>query len=176
MHQSSTLHLSVTENFLRRLLRSYPHGKVFNFDDTGSLSNSEEENVKSNSKDINLALVKPQGAPEVVHPRKRKKRKMSREEEGRAILEILPGARCVAFFPLWDSGKERWFAGSVVWTTSPTRVLDPDEDMTYLASFGNSIMAEVSRLDALVGSQLKNSFVSSISLVQTSIFPMVRLY
>lgn len=43
------------------------------------------------------------------------------------------------------------------------RVLDPPEYLTYLASFGNSIMAEVSRLRALRNSQMKNSFLSSIS-------------
>lgn len=43
------------------------------------------------------------------------------------------------------------------------RILDTEEDLTYLASFGNSIMAEISRLNALLSSQLKNSFLSSIS-------------
>jgi signal transduction histidine kinase len=52
---------------------------------------------------------------------------------------------------------------SQVWTTSPTRTLCPIEDLTYLAAFGNSIMAEVARLSAQVINQMKTDFISSIS-------------
>jgi signal transduction histidine kinase len=88
---------------------------------------------------------------------------MSKEAEAREISKHLSGAHSVAFFPLWDSHKERWFRWSILWTKNPTRILDPDEDLAYLVSFGNSIMAEVARLDALLNSQLKDSFLSSIS-------------
>jgi signal transduction histidine kinase len=155
MHQSSKLHLGVPESLLRKLLRRYPLGKVFNFDDDGTLSNSE------GSSDTSLEEArKSDDSPQEYN---QKDRKMSRQEEGKAILKVCPGARCVAFFPLWDSHKERWFVGSLAWTTDPTRVLDPEEDLTYLASFGNSIMAEVSRLNAVMSSQMKNSFISGIS-------------
>jgi signal transduction histidine kinase len=155
MHQSSKLHLGVPESLLRKLLRRYPHGKVFNFDDDGSLSASEGASDTS--------IEETRKSEESTRQDTLKPRKMSREEEGKAILKVCPGARCVAFFPLWDSHKERWFVGSLAWTTDPTRVLDPDEDLTYLAAFGNSIMAEVSRLNAVMSSQMKNSFISGIS-------------
>jgi signal transduction histidine kinase len=155
MHQSSKLHLGVPESLLRKLLRRYPHGKVFNFDDDGSLSASEGASDTS--------VEETRKSEESTHQEKLKPRKMSREEEGKAILKVCPGARCVAFFPLWDSHKERWFVGNLAWTTDPTRVLDPEEDLTYLAAFGNSIMAEVSRLNAVTSSQMKNSFISGIS-------------
>ena len=163
MHEPSLLHSSVSEDFLRKLLRRYPHGKVFNFDDDGSLSSSEDEIRKTLQIEIEATSQTSQSSADRTLQHKRKKKKISREAEGKEILRLLPSARCVAFFPLWDSHKERWFAGSIVWTADPTRVLDPDEDLTYLASFGNSIMAEISRLNALVSSQVKNSFVSSIS-------------
>jgi hypothetical protein len=156
MHQSSKLHLGVPESLLRKLLRRYPHGKVFNFDDDGSLSASE-----GGASDTSIEETR--NSEEVTHQDKLKPRKMSREEEGKAILKICPGARCVAFFPLWGSHKERWFVGSLAWTTDPTRVLDPDEDLTYLAAFGNSIMAEVFRLKTVMNSQMKNSFISEIN-------------
>lgn len=62
-----------------------------------------------------------------------------------------------------DSHQERWFAGCLVYSTDILRVLVPDDDLVYLAAFGNSIMAEVSRLNALVAAQMKLNFVSSIS-------------
>lgn len=126
------------------------------------MSSSEDE-IRKSLMDVRVSSVEPTAATDDIQDRKRRKRKMSKEAEAKEILRVLPGARCVAFFPLWDSHKERWFAGSLIWTKSPTRVLDPDEDLTYLASFGNSVMAEVSRLTALVTTQMKDSFVSSIS-------------
>lgn len=162
MHEPSQLHSGVKEEFLRKLLRRYPHGKVFNFRDNGSLSSSEDEIQNASQTGTGMTSKERQGVGK-DSVRRRGKKKASREAEAREILRFLPSARCVAFFPLWDSHKERWFAGSFVWATDPTRVLDPDEDLTYLASFGNSIMAEVSRLSALMSSQLKDSFVSSIS-------------
>ena len=154
--------MTVTESFLRRLLRRYPHGKIFNFDDDGLLSSSEDDARKSLQDEVNIISGDAQETLEEPINHRRKKR-MSKEAEGQEILKILPGARCVAFFPLWDAHKERWFAGTLLWTTNSTRILDPEEDLTYLASFGNSIMAEISRMEALVTSQAKNSFVSSIS-------------
>ena len=151
--------MNVAESFLRKLLRRYPHGKIFSLHQDGSLSSSEDE-VR---KDLGLVSPEPGDAAEEPHLQKRKKKRMSREAEVKEISKLLPGARSVAFFPLWDSHKERWFSGSVVWTKNPTRILDPVEDLTYLASFGNSIMAEVARLEALMNSRLKDSFVSSIS-------------
>jgi signal transduction histidine kinase len=44
-----------------------------------------------------------------------------------------------------------------------TRVLTRTEDVNYLAAFGNSIMADVARLDAMAADQAKSDFISSIS-------------
>lgn len=88
---------------------------------------------------------------------------MSKEAEAKAILGVLPGARSVFWFPLWDNSRERWFAGTLVYSTCPTRVLCPQEDLTYLAAFGNSTMAEVARLSAQVLDKMKSDFISSIS-------------
>jgi signal transduction histidine kinase len=80
------------------------------------------------------------------------------------LLRMLPRARSVAFVPLWDSHRARWFAGSFVWTVQRTvRVLTRTEDLNYLAAFGNSIMAEVARLDVVSTDQAKSDFISSIS-------------
>jgi signal transduction histidine kinase len=92
-----------------------------------------------------------------------KPRKSSKQAEAKALLQMLPGARTVVLFPLWDSHRERWFAGSFAWTTRSTRVLTRAEDLSYLAAFGNSIMAEVARLDTIAANRAKSDFISSIS-------------
>lgn len=163
MLKASEPHLSVTEIFLRKLLLRYPHGKVFNFDDKGSLSNSEDEPPLKLQHEGNIDITASEMAKMADSGSLQHRKKISRAVEGETILQILPGACCVTIFLLWDTHKERWFAGSFVWTAERTRVLDPLEDLTYLASFGSSIMAEVSRLGALVSSKMKNCFISSIS-------------
>ncbi|KAI9771345.1 MAG: hypothetical protein M1840_002315 [Geoglossum simile] len=88
---------------------------------------------------------------------------VSSRTEMNALLQMLPDARSVVLFPLWDSHRERWFAGSFAWTTRSTRVLTHAEDLSYLAAFGNSIMADVARLDAMAADRAKSDFISSIS-------------
>jgi signal transduction histidine kinase len=157
-HAPHDEHKQFPETVLRRLLKRYPHGKVFNFEEDGSFSSSDSDHAINGYSDADANPHKP-GA----HERKAQRKRLSREAEAKAILSVLPKARSVFWFPLWDQSKERWFAGSLVWSTTPTRVFCPVEDLTYLAAFGNSVMAEVSRLSAQVLAQMKTDFISSIS-------------
>jgi signal transduction histidine kinase len=51
-----------------------------------------------------------------------------------------------------------------MWTVLHTeRVLTHARDLNYLAAFGNSIMAEVARLDVVGADRAKSDFISSIS-------------
>lgn len=152
-------HKQFPETVMRRLLKRYPHGKVFNFEEDGSFSSSDTDYTGMNGYSDADATPHKSGA----HERKAQRKRLSREAEAKAILSVLPKARSVFWFPLWDQSKERWFAGSLVWSTTPTRVFCPVEDLTYLAAFGNSVMAEVSRLSAQVLAQMKTDFISSIS-------------
>lgn len=154
-HVPPSEHHVFPERVLRTLLKRYPHGKVFNFEDDGSFSSSDTDN----------AYIGGDAGPK-RHPRSEtneRRRKVTREAEAAALLTALPGARSIFFYPLWDVSRERWYSGSLVWTTSSTRTLCPVEDLTYLAAFGNSVMAEVARLSALVITQMKTDFISSIS-------------
>ncbi|KAK0124569.1 hypothetical protein ONS95_009518 [Cadophora gregata] len=147
------------ETVLRKLLKRYPHGKVFNFDEDGTYSSSESDHTPAdNVKDA-------QGKPErkQLSDNAKRRNRSSKESEAAAILKVLPGARSVFWFPLWDASRERWFSGSFVWSSSSTRTLCPVEDITYLAAFGNSTMAEIARLSAQVLSKMKTDFISSIS-------------
>lgn len=158
-HTPPAEHHTFPERVLRTLLKRYPHGKVFNFDEDGSFSSSDSDNAYL-GRDL-----QPESGPRrfTTSDKRAHKRKVSREAEAAALLGALPGARSVFWFPLWDTNRERWYAGSLVWSTCPTRILCPIEDLTYLAAFGNSIMAEVARLSALVLTQMKTDFISSIS-------------
>lgn len=149
--------LKFPENVLRRFLKKYPHGKVMNFEDEGCFSSSDSDQISPVSGDA----IPEKGTAHSAQ-RAREKR-MSKEAESNAIRAAFPGARSVAFFPLWDNTKERWFSGCFMWSTQPVRVLCPQEDLTYIAAFGNTLMAEVARLSSLAISQMKTDFISSIS-------------
>ncbi|KAK6605996.1 histidine kinase [Botrytis cinerea] len=149
-------HLTVKENFVRRLLKRHPHGKVFAFDEGGHMSSSEDE----------ILDAAPTGEISVVAETSQNsicKKASSKVMEGRTMLQIFPGARYVMILPLWDSHSERWFASTMLWTSDPTRVLSLDDDLNYVAAFGNSIMAEVSRLEIVASDQTKTALISSIS-------------
>lgn len=146
-HVPSNDYGKLPESMLKRLLKRYPHGKIFNFDQDGSFSSSDSDDSSSCTK---------QNADKLAPPQEKKSRRQrhSKEAEAKAVLEVLPGARSVFWFPLWDQNRERWFSGSLIWSNSPTRVMCPMEDLTYLAAFGNSAMAEVSRISARKSSSL----------------------
>jgi signal transduction histidine kinase len=157
-HLPSEEHRAFPESLMKMLLKRYPHGKVFNFDEDGQVMSDSEQN--SSSSGIELAAQSSKLSP--IELRSLRKGQ-SRESEAKAIIKVLPGARSVHWFPLWDVNRDRWFVASLVWSTSPARALDPAEDSAYLASFGNTVMAEVARLSAQELAHIKSDFISSIS-------------
>jgi len=68
----------------------------------------------------------------------------------------------VLLLPLWDLNHDKWFAYGLAWTNNPNRIFE-GQDFAYLASFGNSVMAEFSRLETVAADNAKSGFISSIS-------------
>jgi signal transduction histidine kinase len=79
------------------------------------------------------------------------------------LLFLQVGAKTIAFFPIFDENQDRWSSGMFVWCTSPLRYFDQVEDLTYLASWSHSILAELGRLQTLASDKAKGSFISSVS-------------
>jgi len=50
----------------------------------------------------------------------------------------------------------------LAWTTDPRRVLLPEE-LSYCTAFGNSIIAEVTRVELVAMDRAKSDFISSMS-------------
>ncbi len=156
---ASLAHLSVPERFLKRLLRRYPEGRVFNFDQSGQMQSED-----SSEEDGIAWLIAQDALPdgEVSAPRQDRKRPL-RPSDGEVIIGTFVGARSVALVPLWDSQKERWFAAGFVWTRTPTRVFTTQGELSYLKAFGMAIMAEVARIYALRASKAKADVLGSVS-------------
>ncbi|KAF9693756.1 hypothetical protein EKO04_008315 [Ascochyta lentis] len=148
---------SLAETNLARLLREYPHGKIFNYTTTGvSMSSTDDSSSNRSSHVAHLS-----GGNDSRPTPSRKHDRASRSSK--AISELLVGARSVAFVPFWDYERSRWFAGCLCWTNNADRLLSVSVDLAYFTIFSHSIMRELSRLDAVALNQQKTTFVASIS-------------
>lgn len=149
---ASREHTTVPDTFLERILRRYPDGQVFNFDEDGasiwSVSDSEEGD-SAPSGNGQRHLTRMNNRP--------------RRGDCAFIKRMFPGARSVALIPLWDSHKERWFAGGFVWTHAAGRTFSVQGELSYLRAFGSATMTEVARIDVLRESKAKEDVLGSLS-------------
>jgi hypothetical protein len=155
---------SILESLLMVLLERSKHGgHLWNFDiDGSSYSRSPSEDAstepESNATRDRDSKTKPRSTTN-----RKSARKLAAGIEAESIIRMFPGARCVATMPLWDSHRERWFAGAFTWTRSPNRILTTERELSYLAAFGNNIMAEIAQLDAMMSDKAKSDLLGSIS-------------
>jgi len=145
----TTEHGLMLESDLARLLREYPHGKIFTFTSEGLSLSSTEEGSSSPS------------VPEHLEPPALSKRKTKeRLKSGPAAIQAMfPKARSVAFIPFWDFERSRWFAGCLCWSNDAYRLLSASVDLAYFKIFSNSIMRELSRLDAVTSNQVSYTYI-----------------
>jgi hypothetical protein len=144
--------LQFDEKSLHGFLRRYPRGKLWTFDQDGCISSSEEDTTL------------PQELRAPAHTSGQIRRKRARAAaEAAVLLKHFPGVRQLLFVPLWDASRSRWLSGNFTWSTEPTRILSKQGELAFLTAFGNSVMAECSRLDTEIADQKKGDFIGSIS-------------
>lgn len=148
--QSTKLTDGMTEEFVRTLLRRYPHGKVLNFDQDED-SSSEEDASHLGVKGGTSSKKRPV-----------KKRKRLRSNEAKVIRQLFPGVRSFAVVPMFDS-DQRFFSACIAWTLDPHRILTTHSELSYLAAFSDCTMSEVARINAKIADKAKSDFISSIS-------------
>ncbi|EUC41095.1 hypothetical protein COCMIDRAFT_107052 [Bipolaris oryzae ATCC 44560] len=150
--RDKTAYGSLLESDLARMLHEYPHGKIFTFTASGIFVSSDE---------TASSPYFAENLPRVASSKRQTKNWSKRCSE--AIQTMFPEAASVAFVPFWDFERSRWFAGCLCWSNNPRRLLSPSVDLVYFKIFSNSIMRELSRLDAMALDQAKATFVASIS-------------
>jgi signal transduction histidine kinase len=145
--------LLVPENVLQQILQRYPRGGILNYDKKGFIGGDDSIFLHpSYSQKFSGNATSTTG--NVVDG--------NNSIEADQLRSILPDATSVLLLPLWDTNQDKWFAYSLAWTTNPARIFQR-QDFTYLASFGNSIMTELSRLETVAADNAKSGFISSIS-------------
>ncbi|KAI9647135.1 hypothetical protein NHQ30_005137 [Ciborinia camelliae] len=146
--------LPFEEKSLHNFLRRYPRGKLWTFDSDGSISSaSDDEILKLYHLPVGQCKPQARGRSKIVKA----------EADGRFLSNHFPGVRQLLFVPLWDAGRSRWLSACCVWSTEPTRVLSKQNELSFLSAFGNSVMAECSRISTEVADQKKSDFIGSIS-------------
>lgn len=141
----------VGQQFLSSLLQRYPRGRVWCFDENEELDNMESSSLSADvsalESFLDLGLC----------------RTGTRSMERSHLRRLFPGVRSLAFTGLWDGHKARFLSGSIIWTCDPMRVFAPEHELSYLSAFGDTLMAEISRVNVKLADQAKADFISSIS-------------
>ncbi|KAL5341902.1 hypothetical protein BJX70DRAFT_357376 [Aspergillus crustosus] len=141
--------IAVPTLLLRDLVLRYARGGIFHSnEDKDELTPLGDENHSSNN--VFSSAVEDRTTYDLGY-------------DMRKISHVFSGSNSVAFFPLWDYQQTRWFAGCFIWTKDPRRAFTESKDLTYLAAFNNSVMAEVLRLDLRAADREKADFISSVS-------------
>lgn len=144
----------VPQPLFTSLIRRYPRGKIFTYNAQGSVSEDSDS----------LSQKSPSEADETSQRRSNKRRrKPTFEQHAKDLIKIFSGARNIILLPIWDPDRDRWFAGTLVWTNEPDRIFTFENELVYTSAFANSIMAEIRRVDVEVAEKAKSNLVSSIT-------------
>jgi signal transduction histidine kinase len=153
----------VPEPLFSSLLRRYPRGKIFSYNDNGLVS--EDSNDTSQNKPGSEHRGTTDNAYHTDERRSsnKKRNKSTFRQDADHLIKLFPEARNILFLPIWDSGKRRCFAGTLVWTNNPEHVFTSENELVFVSAFANSIMAEIHRLDVEAAGKAKTKLVTSIT-------------
>ncbi|OHE92477.1 hsp90-like protein [Colletotrichum orchidophilum] len=163
----SLSHTSVSEKFLSKLLQRYPEGKIFNFDENGSIQSSDHSGddhaAKQETPLEEIAEYVTRPAEDEQQRNRKRKHAYSRRNEGKTLSDLFSGVRSMAVIPLWDVQKQRWYAGGFACTKTPTRVLTIEGELSYLRAFASVVMSEVDHVSSMLVDKAKTDLLSSLS-------------
>ncbi|KAF5712446.1 histidine kinase [Fusarium globosum] len=159
-------HETLSVAVLKKLLRYYPRGTIWNFE-AGQDDSSEVHSDDSSVDATDESPVAPESGKtspvssveSPCSPGQLRRRQELRKE----VLKMLPDAKSVAFFPVWDAQKRRWFAGGFAYSVKSSRVFSPRRELSYLRAFGTVLMAEVSSMRERETQRSKLGVLDSIS-------------
>ncbi|KAG9251176.1 uncharacterized protein F5Z01DRAFT_677171 [Emericellopsis atlantica] len=141
----------LTQRLMAKFLRRYPSGKIFNYDASGELETSD-----SSSDDEGTDAAHQ-------NPPLRARKLSTHVKDEQSVSQIFPGARSVAFIPVWDFKRERWFTGGFVYTNNPARLLNNKSELSFLKAFTKLAAIEVHTLQAVQSDKAKLDALGSLS-------------
>jgi hypothetical protein len=130
-----------SQSLIKTLTAEYSQGHVFAMDEYGVFDYGSDHTA-----DVGTIQTKDSSA----------------SHNWNELSRCIPEARYVAFLPLWHYQREACFATCLAWVTDTGKTLDP-ADINSLTGFGNSLIAEIMRMEAFTNTRSKSDFISSIS-------------
>lgn len=156
-------HSTLYASTLRKLLRHYPRGTIWTFDKAdGYVSDIMSDDTLSGLSNHG-PMVEESDESSHESPDDANVSTQTIQEIRKAVIHLLPGATSVAFFPIWNAQKRRWFAGGFAYSNGPIRVFSPKRELSYLRAFGTVLMAEVSFIKEREVEMSKLGVLDSIS-------------
>jgi hypothetical protein len=156
-----------SEKVLKSLLRRYPNGKIWHFNEEGDASDEDDEllDEHTSATDAGESAGSELEMEQSTTPTSKRASKRARasKRDGRAIQGMFPGIRSLVFLGMWDPHQDRWFGASIAVSYSSMRIFSAQHELSYIAAFCDVVLAEIWRLEAQDLGRLKNDFVSSIS-------------
>lgn len=152
---------SLHKKTMAKLLRRYPSGIIFNFDAVGELQSSDSDDDDA----LKVPLAANGNRHDDVNgsPSAAEKRRRRRLKEAALLREAFPGARSVAFIPVWDLKRERWLSAAFLYTCVPERFFTVEGDLSFLKAFANLTATEVLNQEILKATQAKSDALGSLS-------------
>ncbi|KAH7336182.1 hypothetical protein BKA65DRAFT_29052 [Rhexocercosporidium sp. MPI-PUGE-AT-0058] len=148
-------HIQMPEKTLQLLLKHFPSGGLMTFDDEGIVA---VESLASLIGELKSAIHD-------ITPAETCQDSFSINDidlPDSELRRILPGVTSLMIYPFWNNVHNSCVAHCLAWTSEPARVFRRQE-FTYVASFSNSVAAEMSRLEVVAADKAKSRFISSIS-------------
>lgn len=156
---SATEFNSVDHLFIQRLLRRYPNGQLWSFDEDGSMIASDEDP---------LAFSSDSASPSSSidsNPRSGKAESIL-DREGKIIFNCFPGVRQVLYAPIYDSASSRYICACFAVSLREVPVFTSEIEVAFARAFLNSVAAEWDRVSTSIADRQKGDFISSFSHVR----------
>ncbi|KAG9564362.1 hypothetical protein KCU71_g6019, partial [Aureobasidium melanogenum] len=152
---------SITEGFLHSFLSRYGQGRIFNIDPKELEMHMTNPKTPEEAEDFGQK-AEP-GEEQHFDDETREQVRQQRERDIADLKRIFPKARSLAFVPMWDDHRMRWFCGGIIWSNKAIRLLHKDSELSFLRAFGMAIMSEVAKLDTAMADRTKSDLLNSIS-------------
>ncbi|PVH95826.1 hypothetical protein DM02DRAFT_600223 [Periconia macrospinosa] len=132
---------------LSRLVKHQPNGKLYTFD-------SQDHALASSSEEFSTSPSRPK-TPKTWT-------RSARKNEINKLRHCFPMTRQIVFLPIWDSSTSRWVV-CLAYHGSRFRNFSHKSEFVQCATFGNTIVAELTKMASQQASQQKSDFMASIS-------------
>lgn len=154
----------ITEKLLRGLLNRYPRGRIFNYHSDQTVSDDLSSDGSMSRPRFSRADFVDHADSNENRPKPRRKRnRNSVKEDAETLIRVFPDATSILLLPVTDFPNSGCYAACLLWTNNLARIFSSEYELTYTSAFGNSIMAEIHRLDVEMAEKAKTNLVSSIS-------------